>query len=332
MDRKASVRLVAAGHVTLELQVNETVEGIGRPPEVGIRPRCQGALPVSPGRRKSVTPARAPQAVGAGTHGVGRHRSNKCSPTVAPGLQLERLAATIQTWWACIEAFLHTQITNAKGEGCNRVVKLDARNAYGYRNPANQRLRTRCATTRRARGCLEATVKSEDPHWLGRQRPGCWRCRGNSGGFLSESLFVGWPRARVSWRWWTASSVAVALEVGLGFWLNLASGTAQQFADAHPLQSWVMLLVLTVLTMSTPWLLPTLGGAQQGEQIVVEKVADDLAQVLLMSMGHRRAELMGVRGRVEPTNINVDLLKVTSFRPSDAADSSSLVRQPHFVT
>ncbi|HEY6797113.1 MAG TPA: transposase, partial [Kineosporiaceae bacterium] len=54
----------------------------------------------------------------------------------------------------CIEAFIRTGITNAASEGYNRVVKLDARNAYGYRNPANQRLRTRCAITRRARGCL----------------------------------------------------------------------------------------------------------------------------------------------------------------------------------
>jgi len=68
--------------------------------------------------------------------------------------ELERLASTIQTWWPAIEAFLHTKITNAASEGYNRVVKLDARNAYGYRNPDNQRLRTRCATTRRARGCL----------------------------------------------------------------------------------------------------------------------------------------------------------------------------------
>jgi transposase len=68
--------------------------------------------------------------------------------------ELERLATTISTWWPCIEAFLHTGITNAKSEGLNRVVKLDARNAYGYRNPANQRLRTRCVTTRRTRGCL----------------------------------------------------------------------------------------------------------------------------------------------------------------------------------
>jgi len=75
-----------------------------------------------------------------------------CADAAVP--ELERLARTIQTWWPAIEAFLHTKITNAASEGYNRVVKLDARNGYGYRNPANQRLRTRCATTRRARGCL----------------------------------------------------------------------------------------------------------------------------------------------------------------------------------
>ena len=68
--------------------------------------------------------------------------------------ELQRLATTVSTWWPCIEALLHTGITNAGSEGHNRIVKLDARNAYGYRNPENQRLRTRCATTRRARGCL----------------------------------------------------------------------------------------------------------------------------------------------------------------------------------
>ena len=75
-----------------------------------------------------------------------------CADAAVP--ELERLARTIQTWWPAIEAFLHTKITNAASEGYNRVVKLDARNAYGYRNPENQRLRTRCATTRRVRGCL----------------------------------------------------------------------------------------------------------------------------------------------------------------------------------
>jgi transposase len=96
----------------------------------------------------------------AGTHpdrGVISHRLTKfytwCADAGIP--ELERLAGTISTWWPCIEAFLHTKITNAKSEGYNRVVKLDARNAFGYRNPENQRLRTRCATTRRARGCLD---------------------------------------------------------------------------------------------------------------------------------------------------------------------------------
>jgi transposase len=68
--------------------------------------------------------------------------------------ELERLATTIERWWPAIEAFIKTGITNAKSEGVNRVVKLVARNAYGFRNPTNQRLRTRCVTTRRARGHL----------------------------------------------------------------------------------------------------------------------------------------------------------------------------------
>jgi transposase len=68
--------------------------------------------------------------------------------------ELTRLATTIDRWWPYIENFLHTKITNAASEGYNRLVKLDARNAFGYRNPHNQRLRTRCVTTRRARGCL----------------------------------------------------------------------------------------------------------------------------------------------------------------------------------
>lgn len=69
--------------------------------------------------------------------------------------ELERLARTVQTWWPQVEAFLHTGVTNAASEGINRVVKLEARTAYGFRNPVNQRLRTRCATTRRGRGCLK---------------------------------------------------------------------------------------------------------------------------------------------------------------------------------
>ncbi|WP_442945895.1 transposase [Nonomuraea sp. LPB2021202275-12-8] len=51
-------------------------------------------------------------------------------------------------------AFIHTGITNAGSEGTNRVIKTVARDAYGFHNPELQRLRTRCATTRRDRGQL----------------------------------------------------------------------------------------------------------------------------------------------------------------------------------
>ncbi|MCK2216782.1 transposase [Actinomadura sp. ATCC 31491] len=55
--------------------------------------------------------------------------------------ELITLAETVAAWWEEIEAFLHTGITNAKSEGTNRVIKLEARCAYGFRNPVNQRLR-----------------------------------------------------------------------------------------------------------------------------------------------------------------------------------------------
>ena len=46
---------------------------------------------------------------------------------------------------------MRTGITNAASEGNNRLIKLEARNAFGFRNRENQRLRSRCVTTRRAR-------------------------------------------------------------------------------------------------------------------------------------------------------------------------------------
>lgn len=82
--------------------------------------------------------------------------------------ELKRLAITVQTWWPQILAFIATGITNAGSEGTNRVIKTIARDAYGIRNPVNQRLPTRCATTRRGRGHL-------DPHQLRRAGiPGYW--------------------------------------------------------------------------------------------------------------------------------------------------------------
>jgi transposase len=76
----------------------------------------------------------------------------RCADSCLP--ELARLATTVQTWWPQILAFLHTGITNAGSEGTNRVIKTVARDAHGFRNPINQRLRTRCATTRKSRGHL----------------------------------------------------------------------------------------------------------------------------------------------------------------------------------
>lgn len=65
--------------------------------------------------------------------------------------ELHRLATTVRAWWPQIEAFIHTGVTNAASEGVNRLIKLEARNAFGFRNPVNQRLRSRCASIRAAR-------------------------------------------------------------------------------------------------------------------------------------------------------------------------------------
>lgn len=74
----------------------------------------------------------------------------------ASGLpEMERLATAVSTWWPQILAAVTTGITNAASEGINRLIKTDACCAFGYRNPANQRPRARCATTRRARGYLK---------------------------------------------------------------------------------------------------------------------------------------------------------------------------------
>ncbi|MFE0349004.1 transposase [Streptomyces griseoluteus] len=92
-----------------------------------------------------------------------RHRFNAHIADHAHLPELVTLAETVDQWWDGIEAYVTTGITNAASEGNNRVVKLEARQAYGFRNRANQRLRSRCATTRRARGCLT-------PHQVGQPR------------------------------------------------------------------------------------------------------------------------------------------------------------------
>jgi transposase len=65
--------------------------------------------------------------------------------------ELLTLARTISRWEDEIVAAILTGVTNARSEALNRVAKLEARMAYSFRNPANQRRRVRIACTRTAR-------------------------------------------------------------------------------------------------------------------------------------------------------------------------------------
>ena len=79
------------------------------------------------------------------------HRFNAHVADHAHLPELLTLAETVEQWWDGIHAYITTGITNAASEGNNRLIKLEARNAFGFRNRTNQRLRSRCATTRRSR-------------------------------------------------------------------------------------------------------------------------------------------------------------------------------------
>ncbi|CCG05234.1 ISL3 family transposase [Blastococcus saxobsidens] len=65
--------------------------------------------------------------------------------------EVHRLAATIETWWPAILAGLHTGYSNARSEGYNRLAKHVGRDAFGFRNPTNQRRRIRWSCTRQHR-------------------------------------------------------------------------------------------------------------------------------------------------------------------------------------
>ena len=64
-----------------------------------------------------------------------------CADTKIP--ELHRLAATIETWWPAILAFLHTGLSNARTEGFDRLVKQVKRVACGFPNTENSRRRIR---------------------------------------------------------------------------------------------------------------------------------------------------------------------------------------------
>ena len=65
--------------------------------------------------------------------------------------ELISLARTISRWESEIVTAVLTGVTNARSESLNRIAKLEARMAYGFRNPANQRRRVRTACTRGTR-------------------------------------------------------------------------------------------------------------------------------------------------------------------------------------
>ncbi|MCJ0907419.1 ISL3 family transposase [Rhodococcus sp. ARC_M6] len=65
--------------------------------------------------------------------------------------ELLTLAKTVDAWWPEINAFLCTEITNARTEGYNRLVKTVKRSACGFRNPENSARRIRFHGTRKLR-------------------------------------------------------------------------------------------------------------------------------------------------------------------------------------
>ncbi len=73
------------------------------------------------------------------------------SAAAARAPEIHRLATTIETWWPAIEAAILTGHSNARSEGYNRLAKHEGRNAFGFRNPINQRRRIRWACTRQHR-------------------------------------------------------------------------------------------------------------------------------------------------------------------------------------
>ena len=86
--------------------------------------------------------------------------------------ELPSLARTVSKWENEIIAAVLTGITNSVSESLNRLAKLEARLAYGFRNPASQRRRVRIACTRgtrrrshaaTARKILMVTGRKPDP-------------------------------------------------------------------------------------------------------------------------------------------------------------------------
>ncbi|KMV15883.1 ISL3 family transposase, partial [Mycobacterium heckeshornense] len=88
-----------------------------------------------------------------------RHRLHRflawCIDSQIP--ELLTLAATVDTWWPEINAFIATGITNARTEGYNRLVKQVKRAACGFRNQDNSARRIRFHCTRKQRAATQTS-------------------------------------------------------------------------------------------------------------------------------------------------------------------------------
>ena len=73
--------------------------------------------------------------------------------------ELVTLARTISRWQDEIVCAVLTGVSNARSESLNRIAKLEARNAYGFRNPANQRRRVPTDCNRGARRSRNTTAR-----------------------------------------------------------------------------------------------------------------------------------------------------------------------------
>ncbi|MDQ4010555.1 MAG: transposase [Actinomycetota bacterium] len=64
--------------------------------------------------------------------------------------ETNRLATTIETWWPAITVALTEQVTNARTEGFNRIIKQVKRVGCGFRNMDNyqRRIMAHIAVTR----------------------------------------------------------------------------------------------------------------------------------------------------------------------------------------
>jgi transposase len=83
--------------------------------------------------------------------------------------ELVSLARTISRWEDEIVCAVLTGVTNAASESLNRLAKLEARLAYGFRNPASQRRRVRIACTRGRRRRSRNATSSAGQSVTGRQ-------------------------------------------------------------------------------------------------------------------------------------------------------------------